>query len=62
MASNSALISNISERDRAKDLEQLDDIMWTLNDETNRSENRFGTVKDEDRMLAVKNPTPESVV
>ena len=35
-----ALISNISEKDRAKDVEQFDDILFI--NETNMFENRFG--------------------
>ena len=49
-----ALISNISERDRAKDVEQLDDILRTFINETNKFENRFGTIRDEEKILAVK--------
>ena len=36
-----ALISNISERDRAKDVEQFDDIVWNSINETNKYEGRF---------------------
>ena len=35
------LISNISERDRAKHVEQFDDILRTLVNDTNKLENRF---------------------
>ena len=35
-----ALISNISEKDRAKDVEQFDDILFI--NETNMFKNRFG--------------------
>ena len=38
-----ALISNISEKDRAKDVEQFDDILRTLVNEMNKFENRFAT-------------------
>ena len=41
-AADAALISNISERDSAKDVEQLDDILRTFINETNKIENRFG--------------------
>ena len=47
------LISNVSERDRAKDVEQLDDVKRTFINETNKFENRFGTVRNEEKMLAV---------
>ena len=36
-----ALISNISEKDRAKDVEQFDDILRTFVNEMNKFENRF---------------------
>ena len=49
-----ALISNISERDRAKDVEQFDDILRTFITETNKFENRFGIIRDEEKMLAVR--------
>ena len=59
---NAALISNISERDRAKDVEQFDDILRTSSNETNKFENRFGTIRDEEKMLAVKKLLPESLL
>ena len=37
-----ALISNISERDRAKEVEQFDDIFRNLINETNKHEGTFG--------------------
>ena len=40
-----ALISNISEKDRAKDVEQLDDILRTSTNEMNKFENRFGMTR-----------------
>ena len=50
-----ALISIIPERDRAKDQEQLDDILRTFLNETNIFQNRFGKTKDEEKgMLALK--------
>ena len=45
-----ALISNISERDRAKDVEQFDDILRTFIHDTNKFENRFGIISDEEKM------------
>ena len=49
-----ALISNISERDRAEDVEQFDDILRNFIDETNKYEGRFGKLRDEEKVLAVK--------
>ena len=49
-----ALISNISEHDRAKDAEQLDDIFWNFINETNKYEGRFGNIRDEGKILAAK--------
>ena len=57
-----ALISNISERDRAKDVEQFDDILRTFINETHKFENRFGTIRDEEQMLAVKKLMLDSVL
>ena len=57
-----ALISNISEKDRAKDVEQFDDILRTFTDEMKRSENRFGKIRDEEKMLPVKKLMPESLL
>ena len=57
-----ALISNISERDRAKDVEQFDDILRKFINETNKFENRFGTIRDEGKMLAVKKSMLESLL
>ena len=51
-----ALISNITERDRAKDVEQFDDILRT------KFENRFGKIRDEEKVLAVKKLMPESLL
>ena len=48
-----ALISNISEKDRAKDVVQFDDILRTFTNEINKFENRFGKIRDEEKMLAV---------
>ena len=57
-----ALISNISEKDRAKDVEQLDDILRTFTNEMNKFENRFGKIRDEEKMFAVKKVMPESLL
>ena len=56
-----ALVSNISERDISKDVEQFDDILRTFINETNKFENRFGTIRNEEKMLAVKKLMPESL-
>ena len=55
-----ALISNISEKDRAKDV--FDDILRTFINDTNRFENRFGMIRDQEKMLAVKKFMPESLL
>ena len=55
-----ALISNISQRDRAKHVEQFDDILRTFINETNKFENRFGTTSDEEKMLTIKKMMPQS--
>ena len=57
-----ALISNISEKDRAKDVEQFDDILRTFVNEMNKFESRFGAVRDGEKMLAVKKLMPESLL
>ena len=57
-----ALISNMSEKDRAKDVEQLDDILRTFTNEMNKYENRFRKIRDEEMMLAVKKLMPESLL
>ena len=49
-----ALISNISERDRAKDVEQCDGIVRKFSNETNKYEGRFGKIREEGKNLAVK--------
>ena len=48
-----ALISNTSERDRAKDVQQFDDTLRTFINETNKFENRFHTFRDQEKMFAV---------
>ena len=50
-----ALISNISERHRAKDVEQFDDILRTFINETNKVQNRFGTIRDEEKCSQSRN-------
>ena len=57
-----ALISNISEKDRAKDVEQFDDILRTFINEMNKFESRFGAIRDEQKMLAVKKLMPGSLL
>ena len=57
-----ALISNISERNRAKDVEQFDDILGNFIDETDKYEGRFGNIRDEEKMLAVKKLLPASLL
>ena len=54
-----ALISNITERDRAKHVEQFD---WTFTNEMTKFENRFGKIRDEEKVLAVKKLMPESLL
>ena len=49
-----ALISCISERDRAKYVEHFDDILRTFVNKTNTFENRRGKNRDEEKMFAVK--------
>ena len=57
-----ALISNITERDRAKDVEQFDDILRTFTNEMTKFENRFGKIRDEEKVLAVKKLMSESLL
>ena len=57
-----ALISNITEKDRAQDVEQFDDILRTLINDMNKFENRFGKIRDEEKMLAVKKLMPERLL
>ena len=58
---HAALISNISEKDRAKDVEQFDDILRTFINEMNKFESRFGAIRDEEKMLAVKKLMPRKL-
>ena len=48
-----ALISNISERDRAKDVEQFEDILRIFMTETNKYEGMLENIRDEEKTLAV---------
>ena len=57
-----ALISNISEKDRAKDVKQFDDILRTFTNEMNKFEKRFGNIRDEEKMLAVKKLMPQNLL
>ena len=61
-SAHAALISNISEKDRAKDVEQFDDILRTFMNEMNNFESRFGAIRDEEKMLAVTRLMPESLL
>ena len=45
-------------KDRAKDVEQFDDILRTFTNEMNKFENRFGKIRDEEKMLAVEKLMP----
>ena len=45
-----ALSSNISEKDRAQDVEQFDDILRTFTNEMNKFESRFRKIRDEEKM------------
>ena len=56
-----ALSRNISERDRARDVEQFDDIPRIVN-EANKCENRFGKIGGEGKMLAVNKLMLESLL
>ena len=57
-----ALISNISEKDRARDVEQFDDILRTFTNEMNKFESRFGKTRDDQKMLSVKKLMTESLL
>ena len=61
-SANAALISNISQQDRAKDVEQYDDVLRTVINDTNKFKNRFGTIRDEEKMLAVQKLMRESLL
>ena len=51
-----------SEMDRAKDVEQFDDILRTFINEMNKFESRFGAIRDEEKIFAVKKLMPESLL
>ena len=57
-----AVISNISERDRAKDVEQFDDILRHIINETNKYEGMFRKTRDREKTLAVKKLMLESLL
>ena len=57
-----ALISNISEKDRAKDVEQFDDILRTFINEMNKFQSSFGAIRDEEKMFAVRKLMPHSLL
>ena len=54
-----ALISNITERDRAKD---VDEFLKTFTTEMTKFENRFGKIRDVEKVLAIKKLMPESLL
>ena len=56
------LISNICERDRAKDVEPFDDFLKAFINETNEFKNRFGKIRDKEQMLAAKKLLLESLL
>ena len=57
-----ALVSNITEKDRVKDVEQFDDVLRAFKNEMTKFENRFGKIRDEEKVLAVKKLMPESLL
>ena len=57
-----ALISNVSEKDRARDVEQFDDNLMTFTNEMNKFASKFGKIRDEEKMLAVMKLMPESLL
>ena len=61
-SARAALVSNISARDRAKDVEQFDDMLKTFINEMNKFENRFGKIRYEEKMLVVKKLMRESLL
>ena len=61
-STDAALIRNISERDRAKDVDNFDDILRNFISETNKYEGRFGKIRDEKKILAVIKLMPESLL
>ena len=57
-----ALISDISERGPAKDVEQFDDIIRNFINDTNKYERRFDKIRDEEKTPAVKKLMPGSLL
>ena len=57
-----AVIGNISERDRAKDVAQFDDILRHIINETNKYEGMFRKTRDREKTLAVKKLMLESLL
>ena len=57
-----ALIGNIGERDRAKNVGQFDDILRNVVNETNKYEGRIGKIRNEEKTLAVKRLMSESLL
>ena len=53
---------NISERGRAKDVEQSDDILRNFINEKNKYEGRFGKIRDEEKTPAVRRLMPGSLL
>ena len=43
-------------------MKQFDDILRKFTNEMNKFENRFGKIRDEEKMLAVKKLMPESLL
>ena len=56
-----ALISNFSEKERSKDVEPFNDILRTFINKMNKFESRFGAIRDEEKMLAVKKLMPQKL-
>ena len=54
--------SNISEKDRTRDVEQLDDILRIFTNEMNKFENKFGKTRRDEKILAVKKLMPDSLL
>ena len=50
-STRAALMSNISERDRAKDVKQVDDFLRTSINETSKFENRFGKMPADKKLM-----------
>ena len=61
-SANAALISNISERDRAKDEGPFDGILRNFINEMNKYEGRFGKIRDEEQTPAAKQLMLESLL